>query len=153
MRKLNIVVAALSILFGLAIFWFSRGLTVAGSNGVPGEAFWPHMIAWLLIALGILQFVEVFFFTAVNAGREVSLFAPEQRWAYLAAFVGFCFAALMTWAGFLIAALIAMPIVMLIMGERRPLLIGLTTILAVAVIWVFFVHVFHISLPLPAFLE
>ncbi|AJY47466.1 tripartite tricarboxylate transporter TctB family protein [Martelella endophytica] len=153
MRKLNIIVAALSILFGLAIFWFSRGLTITGSDGVPGEAFWPHMIAWLLIALGILQFVEVIFFSAVNAGREVALFAPEQRWAYLAAIVGFCFAGLMAWAGFLVGAVIAMPAVMLIMGERRPLVIGVTTVAAVAVIWIFFVHVFHISLPLPAFLE
>ncbi|TCT36322.1 tripartite tricarboxylate transporter TctB family protein [Martelella mediterranea] len=153
MKKYNVLVAAVSILLGLAIFWFSRGLTTMSPDGVPGEAFWPHMIAWLLIGLGILQLIEVFAFPAINAGREVILGAPGNLWAYLTAAVAFGFATLMAWAGFVIGGVIIMPIVMLIMGERRPLIIGVTTVAAIGVIWFFFVHIFNISLPAPAFLE
>ena len=120
MKKYNVLVAAVSILFGLAIFWFSRGLSTMSSDGVPGEAFWPHMIAWLLIGLGILQLIEVFAFPAINAGREVILGAPGNLWAYLTAAVAFGFATLMAWAGFVIAGVIMMPIIMVIMGERHP---------------------------------
>lgn len=153
MRKYNVLVAAVSILFGLAIFWFSRGLTTISPDGVPGEAFWPHMIAWLLIGLGVLQLIEVFAFPAINAGRAVILGSPGNLWAYLTAAAAFGFAALMTWVGFVIAGVVMMPVVMLIMGERRPLVIGFTTVAAIGVIWFFFVHIFNISLPVPALME
>lgn len=152
MKKYNVLVAAVSILFGLAIFWFSRGLSTMSSDGVPGEAFWPHLIAWLLIGLGILQLIEVFAFPAINAGREVILGAPGNLWAYLTAAVAFGFATLMAWAGFVIAGVIMMPIIMMIMGERHPVSIGVTTVAAIGIIWFFFVHIFNISLPAPTFL-
>nr|WP_272210307.1 tripartite tricarboxylate transporter TctB family protein [Marinicella sp. W31]MDC2876175.1 tripartite tricarboxylate transporter TctB family protein [Marinicella sp. W31] len=153
MKKYNVLVAGASVLLGLAIFWFSRGLTTISADGVPGEAFWPHMIAWLLIGLGVLQLIEVIAFPATNADRTVTLGGTGNLWAYLTAAVAFGFATLMTWAGFLIAGGVTMPIVMLIMGERRPLVIGLTTVAAIGVIWFFFVHIFNISLPVPAFVE
>ncbi|WP_176084030.1 tripartite tricarboxylate transporter TctB family protein [Martelella sp. HB161492] len=153
MRKYNILVALFAVVFGLAIFWFSRNLTTANADGVPGEAFWPHLIAWLLIGLGVLQVIEVVAFPAINAARDVQFATPGHLWAYLSAFIAICAAALMVWAGFVIAALILMPLIMIIMGEKRPLVVGLTTVVAVGVIWFFFVHIFNITLPTLWFLE
>ncbi|SKA23967.1 tripartite tricarboxylate transporter TctB family protein [Consotaella salsifontis] len=153
MRHYNIMVAGLSILMGGAIFWLSRDLTGFSETGVPGEAFWPSMIAGLFILLGLLQLAEVVFFPSVNAGRTVDLHSAPVRTSYVAALVALVFATIMTWLGFIIGAVLFIPAIMLLMGERRPLLIVGATVAIVAVIWFVFVNFFNITLPVAVFFE
>lgn len=151
MKKYNFVVAILSAAFGGAIFWFSRDLTPFTEEGVPGEAFWPHLIAWLFVFLGILQVIEAVAFPAIYAGRVVDLHSPAVRVSYAGAIVAFLFGAAMTWFGFVAAAVLFIPAIMLLMGERRPVLVAGTAVGTVAVVWLFFVQVFNITLPTGAF--
>jgi len=153
MRRYNLVIAVLSIAMGGTVFWFSRTLTLYNAQGVPGEAFWPHLIAGLFIGLGLLQIVEVVAVPAVNAGRTVALWSPAVRRGYLGGLLAVIAAVIMTVFGFVPAIVLFIPAVMLVMGERRPLVIGATTVATTGVIWFFFVDVFNITLPTAVFFE
>jgi ABC-type polysaccharide/polyol phosphate export permease len=150
MKKYNIVVAALSVLLGLAIRWFSRNLTSFDEIGIPGEAFWPQSIAWLLVALGILQAIQ----TSVAGGvGSVDLHSPAVRTAYIGALLAFGYAVVMTFFGFIPATVLFIPLLMLLMGARNPVTIGLATVAVVVVVWLFFVQVFNTTLPPSTFFD
>lgn len=153
MRKYNFVVAALSILMGCGILWFSRNLTPFDEMGIPGEAFWPQAIAWLLIFLGGLQAVQSLVASPSNGEASVDLHSPGVRAAYIGAVLAFGYAGLMAYFGFSVATLVFIPLLMLLMGERKPLMIAVTALAVVAVVWFFFVQVFNTTLPPSIFLD
>ena len=45
MRKMNILVGAFSVLFGLLILYLSKDMSMFDEYGVPGERFWPYGLA------------------------------------------------------------------------------------------------------------
>lgn len=147
MRSYNVAVALLSALIGATILWLSRSLTGFDETGVPGEAFWPEAIAWLFIGLGALQLLEVAMLPAVNADKVVDLTSRPVRNAYVGAVIAVAYVVALTWLGFVIATAGFVPVLMVVMGERRPLVLGAVTVGVIAVIWVFFVQVFNTTLP------
>ena len=153
MRQANVVIAILSILLGATILWLAGDLSHFDENGVPGEAFWPSAIAWLFIALGLLQGAEVVFAPALHAGRTVDLHSAPVRIAFLGAAIALAFAVLLAYFGFIAATAVFIPILMLLMGARSPIQISLTTVGVIAVIWVFFVLIFNNELPPPSLFE
>jgi hypothetical protein len=153
MRQSNVIVAILSVLLGVTILWFARDLTHFDEIGVPGEAFWPSAVAWVFIALGILQGAEVVFAPSVHAGRTVDLHSGPVRIAFLGAAIALAFAVLLTFFGFIAATTVFIPTLMLLMGARSPVQIALTTVGVIAVIWVFFVLIFNNELPPPSLFE
>lgn len=153
MRKYNFVVAALSILMGCAIFWFSRNLTPFDAMGIPGEAFWPHMIAWLLILLGVFQAIQSAVASGPDGDGSVDLHSPGVRAAYIGALLAFGYAGLMTYFGFAVATIAFVPLLMLLMGERRLLMIAVTAMGVAAIVWFFFVQVFNTTLPPSIFFD
>ena len=153
MRQANVVIAILSILLGATILWLAGDLSHFDENGVPGEAFWPSAIAWLFIALGLLQGAEVVFAPALHAGRTVDLHSAPVRIAFLGAAIALAFAVLLAYFGFIAATAVFVPTLMLLMGSRSPLQISLTTVGVIAVVWVFFVLIFNNELPPPSLFE
>lgn len=153
MRQANVVVAILSVLLGITILWLAGDLTHFDENGVPGEAFWPSAIAWLFIALGLVQGAEVAFARSVHAGRTVDLHSAPVRVAFLGAAIALAFAVLLTYFGFIAATAVFIPTLMLLMGARSPIQISLTTVGVIAVVWVFFVLIFNNELPPPSLFE
>lgn len=153
MRTYNVAVALLSALIGATILWLSRALTGFDETGVPGEAFWPLSIGWLFIGLGALQMLEVVLLPAVNADKVVDLTSRSVRIAYVGAIIAVAYVVALTWLGFVIATAGFVPVLMVAMGERRPLVLGAVTVGVIAVIWVFFVQVFNTTLPPSIFFE
>ena len=153
MRRSNVIVAILSILLGATLLLLASDLSRFDENGVPGEAFWPSAIAWLFIALGLLQGAEVVFAPALHAGRTVDLHSAPVRIAFLGAAIALAFAVLLAYFGFIAATAVFIPILMLLMGARSPIQISLTTVGVIAVIWVFFVLIFNNELPPPSLFE
>lgn len=153
MKKYNLVVAAVSVLLGLLIIYLSRNLAGWDDNGVPGENYWPSIIAYLFVGLGILQFLEVLLNPQKNADRTVDLGSPVVRKAYLAAVVSVIYGGLLAAAGFVLATLAFVPTMNLMMGERRLWASLLLAAGVVGVIYVFFTLVFNTTLPTSLFLE
>ncbi len=79
--------------------------------------------------------------------------SPEQpscfyQWAPLAT-IGIIaiYFFLLIWIGFIPSSMVAVVSIMLIFGERRWWVIGLTTVLVPAIVWVFAVKLLHIPMP------
>lgn len=147
MRKWNVVVAFASAGFGATILWLSRNMPMTVEYGIPGDAYWPTIIAWLFIGLGLLQFVEVVGFPARFADLHVDLSSRPVRFACAGALLAILYAVALEFAGFVSATLAFVPATMLLMRERRAWVVAVVGVVVVAVIYYFFVHVFRSPLP------
>lgn len=153
MKKYNLVVAAVSVLLGLLIIYLSRNLAGWDDNGVPGENYWPSIIAYLFVGLGLLQFLEVWRSPHKDTYKAVDLGSAAVRKAYLAAAVSVIYGGLLAAAGFVLATLAFVPAINALMGERRLWAAALLAIGVVGVIYVFFSLVFNTMLPTSVFFE
>jgi putative tricarboxylic transport membrane protein len=153
MKKCNLVVAAVSVLLGLLIIYLSRNLAGWDDNGVPGENYWPSIIAYLFVGLGIVQFLEVWLSPHKNSDKTVDLGSAVVRKAYLAALVSVVYGGLLTAAGFVIATVAFVPTMTVLMGERRLWAAALLAVGVVGVIYIFFALVFNTTLPTSVFFE
>lgn len=152
MRKYNILIGLFSLLFGVLILYLSRNMAMFDEYGVPGERFWPFGLACLFIALGILQWISVFIHRAA-ADRDIDFSSPGVRRAYVLSLVAIVYAIALGYLGFAISSLLFIPATMVLMNEKRPWYIALTSIVMVIVIWLFFTQLFNSPLPVPEFLE
>jgi uncharacterized membrane protein HdeD (DUF308 family) len=133
-RSRGSVLVELLILTGLALlafFWIIPSQVSGGGLGLdPG--FLPRLcaaaIGLLILADGVLRLV-----------RSVHVEAYPEGWAALVrvgslAVLG---AVILQFAGLAVASLVTIPIGMLMLGERRPLLIALTTLLVAGLLFLF----------------
>ena len=134
LRSRSSVLAELVVLAGLALagyFWIIPSQVSGGGLGLdPG--FLPRLcaaaIGLLILADGVLRLV-----------RSVHVEAYPEGWAALVrvgslAVLG---AVILQFAGLAVASLVTIPIGMLMLGERRPLLIALTTLLVAGLLFLF----------------
>lgn len=147
MRRCNVVVALASILLGCLVLYLSAGLSGYDEHGVPGENYWPGIIAWLFIGLGALQFVELVVASKLNAERHVDLQSTAVRMAYASAIISALYGALLLFVGFVGATLTFIPAMMTLMGERNPWVSAVVAVAVVGTIYVFFALVFNTTLP------
>ncbi|MBP9642031.1 MAG: tripartite tricarboxylate transporter TctB family protein [Budvicia sp.] len=153
MRKLNIVVGALSVLLGLVILYLSRDMSLFDESGVPGERFWPYGLAWLFIGLGILQWIEVFIARLKTTDEEVDLTSPAVRTSYLVAVIMVVYGIILNYTGFIVSTLLLIPVIMWMMGERRAWFLASISVVMVASIYIFFTMIFNSPLPISELLE
>lgn len=76
---------------------------------------------------------------------ETRFLGCPKSWAVGAVIVGY--AALMSWAGFLISSAAAVAAVMFLFGERRPLAIAAFTVVVPLGTWAFAVQILQLPLP------
>lgn len=149
MRKYNIVVGAITVMFGVTILYFSRDMGMFDDYGVPGERFWPYGLAWLFIALGVLQWIEVSVQRLKDApDTDVTLSSPAMLRAYLVALVMFGYGVALYFLGFIVASLLLVPLVMWMMGEKRIWFLAVTSAAIVAAVYLFFEIIFNSPLPI-----
>jgi hypothetical protein len=126
-RSRGSVVAELLILTGaalLAVFWIIPSQVSGGGLGLdPG--FLPRLCA---VAIGILVFLDG---VRRLLGRSPQDEAYASGWSALILIGGLALlgAVAIRFASIAVAAVLVIPIGMVLLGERRPLLIALTTAL------------------------
>ncbi|MDA3133807.1 tripartite tricarboxylate transporter TctB family protein [Atlantibacter subterraneus] len=152
MRKQNIVVGAVAVIFGLGIIMLSRDMPLFDESGMLGERFWPFCLAWLFIGLGVLQLINVYQQRAA-ADTSVDLSSAPVRKAYWVAGLMGVYAIALCYGGFIASSLVLIPIVMRIMGEKRPWFLGVSSVLIVACIYIAFTMIFNSPLPESMFSE
>ena len=153
MKIHDIAVSIASILLGCLVLYLSADLSGQDEHGVPGESFWPRIIAWLFIFLGGLQAVVTLLARKAKNDARVELTSPAVRMAYVSAFVSAFYGLLLLFAGFVIATLVFIPVMTTLMGERRPWVSTVAAIAVTGAIYFFFTWVFHSSLPTSLLLE
>ena len=153
MKKYDFAVAIASILLGCLVLYLSVDLSGHDEHGVPGESFWPRIIALLFIFLGGLQAIATFFTRRTKDYAKVDLSSPAVRMAYVSAFVSAVYGLLLLLAGFVAATLVFIPVMTTLMGERRFWVSAVSAVAVTGVIYFFFAVVFNSTLPASLFME
>ncbi len=82
MTKINTIIGAISVAFGLLIIYLSRDMSMFDEYGVPGERFWPYGLAILFILLGIFQWIGVVVDKIKHVHQSVDLSSTAVKRAY-----------------------------------------------------------------------
>ncbi|KAA8998475.1 tripartite tricarboxylate transporter TctB family protein [Affinibrenneria salicis] len=152
MRKFDILVGLLSAGLGGLILFLSRTMSMFDEYGVPGERFWPFGLAWLFILLGVLQ-LGVVFKQRHQAEKTVDLSSAFVRKTGLLSGMTLLYGVMLSLAGFILSAVIFIPLTMLFMRERRAGYIAFSTLLIVAAVYLSFTYLFNSPLPTSVFSE
>lgn len=147
MKKYNAVISFCSVALGALILYLSRDFVRITNDGIPGERFWPEIIAWLFIGLGVILFITETVIISKGKNRDVDLSSLPIRKAYLAGAITLLYGILLIYAGFIIATLVFLPCIMFLMGERKPRRIILSSVCTTMVIYLVFTMLFHSELP------
>lgn len=152
MRKFNILIGLISVGLGGLILFLSKDMSMFDEYGVPGERFWPYGLAWLFIGLGILQWFVVIK-NRLAADKPVDLSSKFVRLTYVLSMIAVIYGVVLYWAGFILSAIVFIPVTMLFMNERRTWYIALSTLLIVAAVYFSFTYLFNSPLPTSVFSE
>ena len=153
MRTQNIFVGMFSLVLGIAIIFLSRNMPMFDENGILGERFWPYILAWLFIGLGIIQWISVYLQRGTVNSEKADLSSLPVRKAYGVTVLMIIYGVVLCYAGFIASSLILIPAIMWVMGERRPLFLVIVTALIVLCVYVAFEVVFKSPLPESIFSE
>lgn len=153
MRKADIVSAGVAVVFGLLLLFVVIPIWVPGheESGYGLDARVMPIITATIFTVLAAGFAVSRLFLGRKVGAAVDSPAPISRanWRFLLLTALFLTAmlALFEFAGFLVAAPLTVAGFMLGMGERRPVPVILTSVLAAGVIWLFFWQLLKFPLP------
>lgn len=153
MKKWDIGLAAFFIVFAVSIFVSTNEYAV-NSGYDPGAAFWPRLLAVILVLLSVIMVIQ----TMIGGGRSaeqtqpVDFKAPRMKRVYIMIGVFAGFTVLLVYLGFIIASLLFIPSVMFLLGERKALNIILTSLLLTGSVYFLFTVLLRITLPQPFFM-
>lgn len=152
MKKYNIGLSIFFTLLGLAIIYLSRDLKTAEQGF--GAGTWPTFLAVFLIILSVILLVQTLIKmklkTATTKSEEkkpIQFASAGMKRVYLIILVLVVYSLVQKWAGFYIACGVMIPLVLLVMGERRPLVLLAVTGGVIIVVFGLFGLVLHTPLP------
>jgi len=148
-KRPDIVAAGVLAALGVFVFVETRGYPPSLTPGAPGPAFFPSMLAGLLVALAMaLLFQGVRSRAPEPAPTPASDFdwRPLARWVAVFGAVSI-FLVLVERSDFLLLLLPLLAVVMAVMGERRPRTLVVAPTLFVAFVYVVFVRLFGVPFP------
>lgn len=147
----DLVSGILSILLGSLTMRLSFGFQVKASDRVGGgidAALYPRLISTAVIILGLVLLIQ---------GVQARLAAPTNRGAVsadksllvlLALYTTLViFTLVLNSIGYVIASLVLIAVVMVLLGERRALVIAVVSVAVTTGIFIAFRHGFNIVLP------
>ena len=153
MTKINTIIGAISVAFGLLIIYLSRDMSMFDEYGVPGERFWPYGLAILFILLEIFQWIGVVVDKIKHVHQSVDLSSTAVKRAYGLGIFMLLYATGLYLFGFIVPSLLLIPIIMWLMNERKPIAMVVIPIVIVAAVYVFFDIIFNSPLPTSVFFE
>lgn len=156
MKTADVVSSAVVVLFGLAILFVAIPLWIPVEAG-PGFGLsattMPNVAVVTATVLAALFFVYRFRNRELGDNKEQAYDAKapigRESWMFLLRGGLFLIAVtlLFYWIGFLVAGPLTVAGFMIMMGERRPLHVGITSIGAAVFIWLFFWQFLKFPLP------
>ena len=156
MKKADLVSAGVVTAFGLTLLFVIVPIWVErheeGGYGL-GSQVMPTTLAIIVTALGAIFFVTRFlegrFGTGAVQADDLPSPISAANWRFLLLTSLFLIAmiALFAWVGYLVAGPLTIAGFMIAMGERRPVHIVLTSIVAAGVVWLFFWQLLGVPLP------
>jgi len=150
MRRRNIAAAVGLIVCGLVYGYLAWGLPVRSLPNTPGPSFFPLVVTAILIALAAALLVQALA-TNDSAGTptpdDAGTSAVDRRFGIFALAVLLGYIALLPILGFVLATAPFFAVLMVIYGERRPLLVVAGAVIMTVILYGLFRHAFGIFLP------
>lgn len=150
MRRRNIVAAAVLIVCGLVYGYLAWGLPERSLPNTPGPSFFPLVVMAILLVLSVALLVQALAAddgAAAPAVGDAPALTVDHRLALAALAAFLAYIALLPIFGFILATLPFFAILMIIFGERRPLLVLAGTVAITLILYGLFRHGFGIFLP------
>jgi putative tricarboxylic transport membrane protein len=148
MRQRNIIAAAVLIVCGLAYGCLAFGLPERSLPNTPGPRFFPLVVAALILAAAVTLLIPALAARgAVEASADSSPSVADRRLALSALAALFAYGALLPLLGFILATVPFFAILMVLFGERRPVLVVACAIAVTAALYGIFRYGFGIFLP------
>lgn len=150
MRRADIISAALLVAFGLLVIFVVIPIWVPGHQegnyGLRAQDT-PYLTMTVATALALFLLVRRLFFDAGKEDEDNPI--RKESWGFLAVTAAILVATLflMEFVGVLAGGPFIVAVLMFMMGERRPLAIGLTAVAAPLAVWAFFWKLLEFPLP------
>ena len=148
MRRKNVIAAVVLIVFGLTYGYLAWGLPERSLPNTPGPPFFPLIVSVIVVLLSAALLFQSLGSPDDTAAPDGSVTLPNARrlalWA-LAAFIAYV--VLLMPLGFIVATVPFFAVLMVLFGERRPLLVAVGAVAATVILYVVFRHGFGIFLP------
>lgn len=148
MRRRNIAAALGLIACGLLYGYLAWELPVRSLPNTPGPSFFPLVVATLLIALSAALLVQAL--TADRdspASRDDGATTAQRRTTLLMLAVFLAYIVLLPILGFILATVPFFAVLMVLFGERRPVLVAVGAMAMTAVLYGLFQYGFGVFLP------
>lgn len=141
MNRANRIFALISFVLGIAITILSKSTNETLSKFDVGSGAFPMLCGILLIFLSIVLFLT----NLKNTDSRTVDFGGI--WALVYFVIIFLYILLLRPLGFIVDSLWIVPVMMYILGQRKPVTIILGTVLSVAAIYIAFRYGFNVVLP------
>jgi putative tricarboxylic transport membrane protein len=149
MRQRNIIAAVVLIIGGLAYGTLALDLPERSLPNTPGPRFFPLVVAAIILASAVtlLLLQAQVASGAGEAGANASSRGADRRLVLLALAALAAYAASLPVLGFILATVPFLAILMVLFGERRPVVVVVSAIAVAAALYVVFRYGFGIFLP------
>lgn len=145
MKTSDIIVGIFLVLLGFHVYHVSSKFEVMKKVTFGGPEFFPRFVTAFLMICSVLLIVNAFRGKALN--KRIKVTSQDVFWIFCVFLLTVGFVISINFLGFLTSTLIYLLIFLIILKERRPLLIVATSLLAPLVIFLFFVKLMGIPLP------
>ena len=148
LTALSILVAALAIIFYVIPNFIDMEEEFELASLSP--AFFPNLAAWIIAGLAGLLAISVLWQprkAATDNSDEAWLSRSEELNAHKAALVIVGYVSAMKYIGFLIATALVLAVLLVLQDIKKPLHVGLISILVTAGVFLFFYFIMQVHLP------
>lgn len=152
MKKWNNVISVIAALIGVGIISLSNKFPIK-SGGDPGAGFWPSIIGAILVICAVGLFILNIVHKEKEEKKSVSLNTPANKCVYLMMGIIVIFCIGLYVLGFYISALIFIPAVMHLLGDRNKRNMIMTSVVTVGAVYIIFGLLLKTQLPGPIFLK
>ena len=153
LKVCNYVVAILTFIIGGAIAWTSYGYGIEMTVFGPGPGFWPFILAIGLIFVAFLIVFDTLKHKEEFNQKEIVLLSPANIGVYKMMLITGFYIVLIYLAGFYVATFLFMCTAMKLLGAKRISTLLTVSLVFLALVYVLFGQLLHISMPVSIFLE
>lgn len=138
----RVFLAAVTVAVGIAALVIAHGFPEVGGPGVIGPAYFPELLGFVLIGLGVLEGILA---VLKRPSDPVEVPGMITMVVFAAVTAAFIYAA--PWIGWYLATFVYVFVALLLLNARRLLLAALTAGVTTAVVYLVFDLVLHVSFP------
>lgn len=137
------------IVCGLVYGYLAWGLPVRSLPNTPGPSFFPLVVTVVIVALSAVLLIQALAMERDPPAlqHEGATGASDRRLAGFLLVVILAYIVLLPVLGFILATIPFFAVLMVLFGERRPLLVAVGALAMTAVLYGLFRHGFGVFLP------